>query len=426
MVIRLAASGRATWSSSATPAAALQRGLGRVILPIASRPRSPGRRAPAEAIPPAAALRSGRRRAARSVIAGQRMRVAANQSADLLALARRRVKPQTALQYEQAAAAFCAFARRSRLRLDSQENRDEAMVRFLSRVFENGDGIYTARTTLFGYAFSAALNLHDPKELYLARLTLRGFNRCAPGDQRDPMPWEALLLVVNFLWKRHRASDRLIAQGLLVLFDGYLRLNELLQAKGADVTVLVNRASLPYHRVALTIAPAASTQVDAWRCTTKSGEFADTVIFGDQASVKGHRGWVSRIVENLKNNAGDTKALLPVSHAAFERAFAEALKATSLTSLRTTPHCCRHGAPSTDFALSLRSLAEIGRRGRWKAPASIRRYEKAGRLNRQLGRMTKSQLQLASTLAKTLPTVIAPEPGTSTRPSRKKGASPRK
>jgi hypothetical protein len=47
----------------------------------------------------------------------------------------------------------------------------------------------------------------------------------------------------------------------------------------------------------------------------------------------------------------------------------------------------RHAGASTDFALKLRPLAEIKLRGRWKSDASLRRYEKGGRLADQLQRL---------------------------------------
>ena len=47
----------------------------------------------------------------------------------------------------------------------------------------------------------------------------------------------------------------------------------------------------------------------------------------------------------------------------------------------------RHGGASTDFALKHRSLAEVKLRGRWKSDASLRRYEKGGRLAEQLHRL---------------------------------------
>ena len=44
----------------------------------------------------------------------------------------------------------------------------------------------------------------------------------------------------------------------------------------------------------------------------------------------------------------------------------------------------RRGGPSTDFLLNFRAKAKIMDSGHWLCPASARRYEKHGRLMRQL------------------------------------------
>ena len=48
------------------------------------------------------------------------------------------------------------------------------------------------------------------------------------------------------------------------------------------------------------------------------------------------------------------------------------------------PYRLRHGGASRDYQHKMRSLTEIQKRGRWKSAASVRRYEKGGRLNQLL------------------------------------------
>jgi len=43
------------------------------------------------------------------------------------------------------------------------------------------------------------------------------------------------------------------------------------------------------------------------------------------------------------------------------------------------PYQFRHSGPSWDILQGLRSLAEVQKRGRWKAFSSVCRYEKSGR-----------------------------------------------
>ena len=49
-----------------------------------------------------------------------------------------------------------------------------------------------------------------------------------------------------------------------------------------------------------------------------------------------------------------------------------------------SPYQCRHGGPSRDRLVKLRTLAEIKKRGRWDTDSSVRIYEKAGRIQQTL------------------------------------------
>ena len=54
-----------------------------------------------------------------------------------------------------------------------------------------------------------------------------------------------------------------------------------------------------------------------------------------------------------------------------------------------TPYQNRHGGPSRDIQMKLRCLAEVQKRGHWKSPASLRNYEKAGRLHKIVARVAR-------------------------------------
>jgi hypothetical protein len=98
--------------------------------------------------------------------------------------------------------------------------------------------------------------------------------------------------------------------------------------------------------------------------------------------------------------------VFPISLAQLERKFADAVKALKLNRLLCTPHCLRHGGPSTDFALGYRSLASIQRRGRWHAASSVKRYEKAGRLSKQVAHLTADLLRQARIDILALPNLL--------------------
>lgn len=65
-------------------------------------------------------------------------------------------------------------------------------------------------------------------------------------------------------------------------------------------------------------------------------------------------------------------------HNMYSTAFKSSARALRLPPLSL--HMLRHGAASEDFFRGLRRLDAIQVRGRWRSFASIRRYQKSGRL----------------------------------------------
>ena len=67
-----------------------------------------------------------------------------------------------------------------------------------------------------------------------------------------------------------------------------------------------------------------------------------------------------------------------------------------------TPYQLRHAGAFWEYASSLRSLAEVQRRGRWRSPMSVRRYEKGGRLAEQLRKLPPHLRALAVACANSI------------------------
>ena len=116
---------------------------------------------------------------------------------------------------------------------------------------------------------------------------------------------------------------------------------------------------------------------------TKTNSFEDTVPFDEPADVRAGHGWVASLLCDLKAEKSPHAPVFDISLSTYERLFKEATIALGLGALKLTPHSCRHGGPSEDVAAKIRSASEIQKRGRWAAPASIRRYMKPGTLMRQ-------------------------------------------
>ena len=310
MVLVLSSSGKASWRSPAAASSLQPCGRSRPRLTIGKsgtsatssgaargpgpgRPSAIGKRGLPAAAPPA----TSRRRPAKEEIAARRV-LAAGAAPVSDYLNTRRVGKGTAQYYRRGHDEVTAFAKAQGLEMQPQLGREAAMRCYLRRLFFHGDSIFSARSALYGYAFVAHLNLKDVHELAQSKLCLAGFSRAAPGEQRDPMPWEAAMLLCRFLLQRQLPLDRLVAEMVVVMFDGYLRLSEILSLLGGHITVLPKARTLPYTPVSISIYPMGDPQLAGPR--TKSGEYDDTIVFGTAASKQAGRGFVADLLRRRK------------------------------------------------------------------------------------------------------------------------------
>ena len=121
--------------------------------------------------------------------------------------------------------------------------------------------------------------------------------------------------------------------------------------------------------------------------TTRTQTQDDTITTG---SANADRQWVINVVAALRESAGEHDASLHnFTLPQLERAFRRATIALELDKLKLTPHCGRHGGPSTDMLVGSTDLRAVQRRGRWQALSSVKCYEKHGKLTRQLKLMTE-------------------------------------
>ena len=343
-------------------------------------------------------------------IAARRLATAGAQSTTNTYLLRRRVSPRTLALYQKSHNEFLEWTRwhgRSFTDTD-EEGRDNAMLDYMHYLFFLGEPAYAARMALFGHIHVANLNSKDPLVLPLSRQGLRGYGVAAPEQQRDPLPWEAAVLIADFLARRGDPQSLDAARAVVILYDGFLRPSELLGLRCCDIHVLGRRTGARYGKVATTIRPSAVDDGSLPLPRTKAGDYDDTVTFGDTASASAGRGFVAPLLMALKAAKRGTQRLLSLTLPQLDQCFADAVAALGLQRLRATPHCCRHGGASTDFSLKVRSLDEVQRRGRWKAHSSVRRYEKAGRLTRQLSFLSRAQLKSANITAIELPSLLTP------------------
>eukprot|EP00973_Karenia_brevis_P038145 5259176-Karenia_brevis.AAC.1 len=76
--------------------------------------------------------------------------------------------------------------------------------------------------------------------------------------------------------------------------------------------------------------------------------------------------------------------LWPVDSGQVITTFQAACNQLGLDALQPTRYSLRHGGASEDLYTKSRTIAEVMKRGQWRADSSLRRYAKEGRLLAEL------------------------------------------
>jgi hypothetical protein len=295
----------------------------------------------------------------------------------------RTVKPITDSRYRAAVAEFLASLSLRHQALLCQVKRDAALCQYIHLLYFRGEAPAAARVLLHGLVYVRRLTLRDPYELKDSRAALKGFERDAPEQQADPAPWEAIVLIADWAVSHLGREGLEAARALVVAYDGYFRPGELLACPVRNILVRRAAAISKMAPVSVTIAPSGDTAGDAPLPRTKAGSYDDTITFGDGPAIASGRGVAAAALIAIRKSRVGTQPICALTLHRWEAIMHEASAALGFTALRLTPHTCRHGGASSDFAGRHRSLDEIQRRGRWLAVASVRRYEKSGRLAKQ-------------------------------------------
>jgi hypothetical protein len=319
------------------------------------------------------------------------------------------VTQRTRDRYTASSQAFVDWAQLRRDDPFALSDQDRLLSDYMNVLFFAGSGVSAARYAVWGFAW--VHNLAVSKRTFpLVTASFKGWKAAAPERVRDPMPYDALMLIIAALmactvhgWKgRSVAAARLLP----LQWDEYMRPSEVLElARGdlhppyraADAWAVVVRAA-PQDDEGDTVDLVAARELRPRTKPTKTGQLDGTVLIPDAASVLGDRGWLSVHLQNLFDATSDGR-LSALSLHDYNIAIQWAAGQAGLESLCLSPHSARHGGPSHDAALNLRSLADIQTRGQWASKSSVARYRKAGQLRRQENKMTRAQRVRAKAVA---------------------------
>ena len=259
---------------------------------------------------------------------------------------------------------------------------DTALDAYFENLYLQGQPQETARYALYGLAWVrgwATGGLAFP----LAKQNLKGWRCREPAFSRDPIPWEALVILCVEMLNMNTHISALCAAASILTFDAYLRPSETVSLTRANVVPPAGRGK--YGQWAVIVAPSHSAVRPG-----KTGEYDDTVIVGD--IVTDRQRLVIDVISGLwrRANAPEGALLDDLTLPAWESCMRNACRLSGLQTF--TPHQLQHGGPSLDALQGDRDSAGIQDRGRWKSRSSVRRYQKHGVLLRVRRRFTNEQL----------------------------------
>jgi integrase len=277
------------------------------------------------------------------------------------------VTEPTVKDYTRRYGEFKAFCALHLLPLGSRGSDEIALLEWADMVYLDGKPASDGTKTL-----AAFLHFH-PERSRLAGAAmprvsraLQAWGRLRPAHGRIPPAYPIICGIVCCLVRLGR-SDMAVAA--LVALSGYLRPGELLGLRCRDVVAPMPMFGGGYSHWSLLLGP-----IDM-RKPTKTGVYDDSVIL-DHPSLQ----WLGCELEKLMRYRNPDELLWLFSDQDFLRMFKLAAKMTNVGHLDLVPYSLRHAGPSWDALLRLRGQRDIQRRGRWRSPASVVRYERSSRV----------------------------------------------
>lgn len=211
----------------------------------------------------------------------------------------------------------------------------------------------------------------------------------APSRSRLPAPWLLVAHVVSELALEMKIEE---AMAVLLMFMGYLRPCDMLHVRGAQLTALMAEGGAARAHWSLILHPLER------RKPSKIGAFDECVLltnpeFNDLEGAL--RLW--------KQRAGLKGRLIATPYEQLAKDFRAACARLNYVSLGIEHlYQLRHGGASFDVASGHLDVVGAMKKGRWPSMSSLRRYERGGRLNEVLARLTPQQLRAARAARRSL------------------------
>ena len=146
---------------------------------------------------------------------------------------------------------------------------DDALEDYIQYMYEHGMSKEKASRTVYGIAWAFPMWKHGVMgALPLARACLSGWGKLEPGTSRPPVPFEVAYAIALECLRHGRATSGL---AVLLMFECYFRVSELLHLRARQVFPGVNRARGSAAHTMLVINPR------DLGISSKTGEFDSSV-----------------------------------------------------------------------------------------------------------------------------------------------------
>ena len=223
---------------------------------------------------------------------------------------------------------------------------------------------------------------HGAEKLPRLARALQAWNRLSPGRTRAPVSWWMVVMVAAWLARQNR---RWSALAVVLIFVGYLRPSEALDLLVENL--LPPTVSCPC--VAIEMHP------EKLGKPSKTGFFDDGVPLDAPYAI-----WLGPLLLWWCRSRLKSEPLLPISYRELKEDFEQAMGGCGLAD--PSLYRLRHGGASFDRAHGHRTLKEVKKRGRWAADSSVRRYERATRLQAEELKLSQQQQDWALAAASSM------------------------
>ena len=273
---------------------------------------------------------------------------------------------------------------------------DANLTKHLEEIYMDGEDLSTARYVIAAILFFVPM-LRAPGMINLPRVrqSLSGWQKLCPPRSRLPIPFEVVVLMAVTALKKSQLQMGIY---LLLTFALYLRPNEGLRLRKKDLVCPSSRKEGYQHWTVVLHPLELGT-------SSKTQEFDECL----QLDLPYHKHFgeaAYRLLGLCKKGPEDLIfSITNAEVAAFMESASKSLNLQALGPLH--PYRLRHGGASHDFNSKLRDLPAIQLRGRWKTQASVRRYQKGGRVSQLFKGLPKAVRLAAKSAVQQLPGLLA-------------------